>query len=180
MDFAELAAALAGRVRGRSAACGSVRVTAIDGRSGAGKTSLALSLADELGAPILHLERLYPGWGGLAKTPPMVRDLLAQLAIGERGTATTWDWVAAGPGGTLSVLPTTDLIIEGVGAGARILRPFLSQLVWVQSPADVRRARAIARDGEVYAPHWDTWAAQEVEYLSSDRTREVADVVIRT
>ena len=86
MDFAELATALAGRVRGRSAACGSVRVTAIDGRSGAGKTSLALSLADELGAPILHLERLYPGWDGLAKTPPMVRDLLAQLAIGERGT----------------------------------------------------------------------------------------------
>ena len=78
----------------------------------------SLDLADELGAPILHLERLYPGWHGLARTPRAVRSLLADLAIGERGEARQWDWAADRPGAWLSVLPTPDLIIEGVGADA--------------------------------------------------------------
>lgn len=180
MDLASPATFLAERLRDRAPACGSTRVIAIDGRSGAGKTALALDLADEIGAPILHLERLYPGWGGLAATPPKVRGLLASLAVGERGTARQWDWSLDQPGSWLSVRPTSDLIIEGVGAGARVLRPFLSQLIWLEAPPQERRRRAIARDGDTYEPWWDRWAAQENAYLDADRTPEAADLVIRT
>lgn len=180
MDLASPAAHLAARVRDRSPACGTTRIIAIDGRSGAGKTALALDLADELGAPILHLERLYPGWHGLARTPDAVRALLADLAIGERGRARQWDWAADRPGAWLSVRPTPDLIIEGVGAGARVLRPFLSQLVWLDAPAAERRRRAIDRDGRTYEPWWDVWAAQEERYLETDRTPDAADLVITT
>lgn len=171
---------LAPRVRERAPACGATRVIAIDGRSGAGKTALALELADQLGAPILHLERLYPGWRGLAVTPPIVRALLADLAIGEHGRARQWDWARDRPGSWLSVRPTPDLIIEGVGAGARVLRPFLSHLTWLEAPAELRRRRAIARDGDTYEPWWDVWAQQEAAYLVSDHTPQAADVVIST
>ena len=44
----------------------------------------------------------------------------------------------------------------------------------------VRRARALARDGAVYAPHWDRWAAQEDALLARERTSERADVELDT
>jgi len=171
---------LVSRVRERAPACGTTRVIAIDGRSGAGKTSFALDLADRLGAPILHLERLYPGWHGLARTPAMVRALLADLAIGELGRVTQWDWETDRPGARLTVRPTPELIIEGVGSGARPLRPFLSHLVWLEAPEAVRRERALARDGATYEPWWDVWAEQEEAYLAADQPQQAADLVIST
>lgn len=180
MDSTSPAAFLAERVRRRAPACGVTRVIAIDGRSGAGKTALALDLADQLGAPILHLERLYPGWHGLARTPAIVRSLLADLSVGELGSARQWDWATDQPGSRLTVRPTSELIIEGVGAGAGVLRPFLSHLVWLEAPASERRRRALARDGDTYEPWWDVWAAQEDRYLASDLTPESADLIIST
>jgi cytidylate kinase len=171
---------LAEQARLRAPACGVTRIIAIDGRSGSGKTALALALADAIGAPILHLERLYPGWHGLAQTPAIVRALLADLAIGETGRARQWDWSAGRHGRWLTVRPTPELIIEGVGAGARVLRPFISHLVWLEAAEPERRRRALTRDGETYIPWWDVWAAQEEEYLVSDRTPEAADLVIST
>ena len=168
------------RIRDRAPACGVTRVVAVDGRSGAGKTALALDLADAMGAPILHLERLYPGWRGLARTPAIVREILAALAVGELAHVRQWDWHASRPGSRLTIRPTEELIIEGVGAGARVLRPFLSHVVWLEAPEPVRLRRALARDGDVYAPWWDVWAAQEDEYLRADATPHAADVVIHT
>lgn len=180
MDSTNPVALLAQRVRRRAPACGTTRVIAVDGRSGAGKTALALDLADELGAPILHLERLYPGWHGLARTPPIVHQVLTRLAVGEFGRARQWDWATDRPGSWLTVRPTPELIIEGVGAGARVLRPFLSQLVWLEAPATQRRERAMARDGEAYEPWWDVWADQEERYLRSEGTPGAADLIIST
>lgn len=180
MDPSSLPELLAARVRGRAPACGATRVIAIDGRSGAGKTALALDLADRIGAPILHLERLYPGWHGLSRTPAVVRALLADLAIGETGRARQWDWEADAPGRWLTVRPTNDLIIEGVGAGATALRPFLSHLVWLEAPEEERRRRALTRDGDTYAPWWDVWAAQEEQYIATDHTPEAADLIVST
>lgn len=180
MSRSSLPELLVERARGRAPVCGVTRVIAIDGRSGSGKTALALDVADLTGAPILHLERLYPGWHGLSRTPAMVRALLADLAIGEVGRARLWNWEQDEPGKWLSLRPTPELIIEGVGAGATVLRPFLSHLVWLEAPEDQRRERALARDGATYEPWWDVWAAQEEEYLASDHTREVADLIVST
>ena len=44
----------------------------------------------------------------------------------------------------------------------------------------VRRARALSRDGETYAPHWERWAAQEDAVYRSSRPRDRADLVLRT
>jgi anthranilate synthase component 1/para-aminobenzoate synthetase len=48
----------------------------------------------------------------------------------------------------------------------------------MEAPASVRKKRALDRDGETFAPHWDTWAAQEDAMLARERTPERADLVI--
>jgi anthranilate synthase component 1/para-aminobenzoate synthetase len=74
--------------------------------------------------------------------------------------------------------PPELLIVEGVGAGARRAAAFESVLVWLESAAVVRKKRALERDGEVFAPHWERWAAQEDAMLARERTPERADMVI--
>ena len=168
-------------IRERQPACGSTTVVAVDGPSGSGKTSLADQLAEVAGAAVLHLEDLYPGWHGLAATPPMVaHGILDAIAVDQVGSASRWDWVNDRAGPTLIVPPAPLLIVEGVGSGAAVIRPFLSLLIWVEAPVDVRKQRALARDGVVYAPFWDIWAAQEAANFGAEETRHHADVVVRT
>ncbi|KQV75983.1 hypothetical protein ASC61_13745 [Aeromicrobium sp. Root344] len=167
-------------IRERHPACGTTTVVAVDGPSGSGKTSLVSGLADAAGAAVLHLEDLYPGWHGLDATPPIVRRVLAAVSVGNIGTAARWDWVGDRPGALLHVPPAPLLILDGVGSGAAMLRPYLSLLIWVEAPADVRKERALARDGGVFAPYWDVWAAQESDHFAVEETRRHADVVVHT
>ncbi|MBC7630931.1 MAG: (d)CMP kinase, partial [Flavobacterium sp.] len=79
---------------------------AVDGPSGSGKTSLADDIAKASGATLLHLDDLYPGWHGLAATPPMVaRGVLDAIAAGDTGTVRRWSWVRHRPGPELHVAP---------------------------------------------------------------------------
>ncbi|MEV4460241.1 hypothetical protein [Microbispora sp. NPDC049633] len=75
---------------------------------------------------------------------------------------------------------TRVLAVEGVGCGAREAGPYLSGLVWLEAAEEVRRARALARDGEVYAPHWRRWAEQEERYYARHDVRSRAGLVIVT
>jgi uridine kinase len=164
----------------RLPACGTTTVVAVDGPSGAGKTAFATGLAAAIGADVLHLEDLYPGWHGLAATPPIVADVLASVAVGDIGSARRWDWVRGAPGPVVRVRPSRLLVLDGVGSGAAVLRPFVSLLIWLEAPVDVRRRRALARDGDTYAPYWDVWAEQEAVHFAAEQTRRHADLVVRT
>ncbi|HUP99122.1 MAG TPA: (d)CMP kinase, partial [Aeromicrobium sp.] len=152
-------------------------VVAIDGPSGAGKTRLARALAPGLGATILHLDDIYRGWHGLAEAPPVVvHDVLEPLAAGESGRTPRWEWGAEHPGDDIVVPPVPFLILDGCGSGSRIVRPFLSYLIWLDGPVGMRRARALSRDGELYAQWWDIWAAQERELFTAEGTAAASDV----
>ncbi|AWB91679.1 4-amino-4-deoxy-L-arabinose transferase [Aeromicrobium chenweiae] len=172
--------ALVDLIADRMPACGSTKVVAVDGRSGSGKTAFTAGLVAATGAAVLHLDDIYPGWHGLAATPPMVAGVLASVAVGEVGVAPRWSWVRDEPASELRVPPAPLLVLDGVGSGATVLRPYLSLLIWLDAPADVRRSRALARDGDTFAPYWDIWAEQEETYLAADHPRQHADVVIPT
>lgn len=164
----------------REPACGRTRVIAIDGRSGAGKTEFAHQLAHRLDAPVLALEDLYTGWRGLEPAVNALRDILADLAVDEVGSASRWDWEHDRPGAPLTVTPGPLLIVDGVGSGATAVRPFLSLLVWLDADESTRRRRALARDGETYRPWWDIWAEEESRHLNREHTPAAADIVVRT
>ena len=50
--------------------------------------------------------------------------------------------------------------------------------IWLDAPEELRRERALARDGELFAPHWEQWAAQEQAHWHAGRPWELADLVI--
>jgi uridine kinase len=154
-------------------------VVAVDGRSGAGKTSLASELRAELGAPVVTLEELYGGWDGLERgIDLLVSEVLGPLSAGRAARVPRYDWVAAAWGTPWVLEPPGVLIVEGVGAGARRAAAYESVLAWMEAPQSVRKKRALDRDGETFAPHWDMWAAQEDAMLARERTRDRADLVI--
>jgi hypothetical protein len=89
-----------------------------------------------------------------------------------------WDWTHERDGAWQPVPAADLLLLEGVGSGALACAPLLSGLVWLQAPPSLRRARALHRDGETYAPHWLRWASQERRYLRRDAPRRRADLVL--
>ncbi|MEV0898487.1 dephospho-CoA kinase [Actinoplanes sp. NPDC049802] len=166
---------------GRSPAIGRRRIVAIEGRSGSGKTTLAAAVADRTGAPVVHMDDLYAGWDGLLPGVTALREwILEPLAAGEPAVWRRWDWTAGAYGEEHRVPPGAWLIVEGAGAGARVLRPYLAGVVWLECPTAERKRRALARDGETYAPHWDRWAAQEAAFYADEQVRECADLLVET
>jgi cytidylate kinase len=66
------------------------------------------------------------------------------------------------------VASDTSVIVEGCGVLTPRSAPTAAVRVWLDAPLEVRRERALARDGEAYAPHWDTWAAQDEDHVRRD------------
>jgi hypothetical protein len=174
-----VAVAVAAAARRAVPRCGRTRVLAVDGRSGAGKTSLAAGLRAALGAPVVALEELYGGWDGLERgVDLLVSAVLEPLSAGRAARVPRYDWVAAAWDTPWVLEPPGLLIVEGVGAGARRAAAYASVLVWMEAPESVRKKRALDRDGETFAPHWDTWAAQEDAMLAREHTPDRADFLI--
>lgn len=158
-------------------------VIAIDGRSGAGKTSLAVELAARLrehrSVTLVHLEDLYPGWDGLVEgIERCAASVLGPLRAGRTARWRAWDWAAASDGDERLTEPADIVVLEGVGAGAEPVRALCDAVVWIDAEAEDRRHRALERDGEAYAPHWDRWAAQEEAWLAADDVPAAAAVTL--
>ena len=136
-----------------------VPVVTIDGYSGSGKSTLAAALARLVnGWQVLHLDDWYPGWDGLAAGADIARRIAADLRAGRASSYEAWDWEHGTTGATIRV-PLAPTIIEGCGA----IEAVADLAVWIADPGEEeRRTRALARDGQTYAPHWQRWADQDL------------------
>ncbi|ROO88139.1 uridine kinase [Actinocorallia herbida] len=171
---------LAVLLRAAPPTAGRTRVLAVDGRSGSGKSTLAARVAAELGAPVVSLEDLYGGWDGLEEgVDRLVAHVLVPLAAGRRALVPQYDWHRNAWTPPVVLDPPEYLVVEGVGAGAERAARYAGVLAWIEVADEVRKARAMERDGETYVPYWDAWAAQEDAMLARERTPERADVVVR-
>ena len=165
--------------------CGDTTVVAIDGRSGAGKTTLALGVAADLRSygttAIVHMDHLYPGWDGLAESSEVLATrVLEPISQGSTAAYRRWDWKAGGWVGTIALEPTDFLVIDGSGSSVGPARPYTAVGVFVDADPMLRMSRGLARDGDTYRPHWQRWAAQEDTVFAADETRAHADLVIDT
>lgn len=136
-----------------------VPVVTIDGYSGSGKSTLAAAIARLVSDwQVLHLDDWYPGWDGLAAGADIARRIAADLRAGRASSYEAWDWENGATGATTRV-PLAPTIIEGCGA----IEAVADLAVWIADPGeDERRHRALARDGQTYAPHWQRWADQDL------------------
>ncbi|MDO7869640.1 uridine kinase family protein [Nocardioides jiangxiensis] len=170
---------------------GAGRVVAVDGPSGAGKTTLAAAI--EAAAPrhldvaTLHLDDVYAGWHGLASLGDDLHGLLTPLAEGRRSTWHTWDWATDSPGGLREQDPVELLVLEGVGAGHRQVADLVTLLVWLDGPPDrldrslardVARHASAAADAAAYRARLVAWQQDEAAHYAVDATRERADIAL--
>lgn len=161
-----------------AARCGGLRIITIDGRSGAGKTELARAVAADLDAEVLAVEDLYPGWAGLHEGVQLLRGLLTDLCAHGSVEVPQWDWTAmAWSPHRRPLAPRRVLVVEGVGAGVGAA-DLATARVWLAAPEGVRRTRALARDGDVFAPHWQAWAEQEDALFGDTDPASVSDLVL--
>lgn len=160
----------------RSPTLGSGRLLCIDGPAGSGKTTLAAAVSTLTGSPVLHMDDLYDGWGGLARVGDQLGTILEPLASGRAGSYRRYDWVAGSYAETLTVAPTPLLVLEGVGSGSAAHAMLCTTLVWVEAPADLRLIRGVARDGVQVETQWRQWMGEEARHFERDGTRGRADV----
>jgi len=154
----------------------------IDGRSGSGKTTLAARLRDSWplrAVPrVIALEDFYPGWDGLEEASRIaVRGILEPHASSRLGMYRRWDWDRDAPGAGRFVQPTWPLVVEGCGLLTPDSHPYADLSIWVDAPEPSRKRRALARDGEGYAPHWERWARQEEAHIARHDPARLADLV---
>ncbi|MCU7722983.1 AAA family ATPase [Actinoplanes sp. KI2] len=162
---------------------GGSRLIAVDGPSGAGKTSFALRLAKQLDAPVVHTDDLLDGWDDqFTFWERLEREVLGPLRRGETATYLRYQWHLgkfAGP--PLTVDPAAAVLLEGVSAARREIRPELSLAVFVTAPADLRLRRAVARDGDdsvAFRAYLERWRAAENRHFAEDETAEAADLIV--
>ena len=138
----------------------------IDGRSGAGKTTLAHRIAAVVGVRVVSLDEFYPGWDGLAEATHITERIVTSHAAGRIATYRRWDWERdVWLPQEHAVQPDAALVIEGCGALSRTTAEPATLSIWIDGDETARRERALRRDGDGFRKHWDAWAAQEKAHI---------------
>lgn len=158
-------------------------IIAIDGRAGAGQSSIAKELAKLLGergsVTIISLKDLYPGWEGLAEgIERCAVNVIPPLQYGRTVRWLSWDWAAGDYGQQRITGPADFLILEGVGAGAAPLRALCDAVAWVDSSAAHRWSRVVRSGNKGIAANWKQWTAQEDTLYATDDVSLTASVVV--
>ncbi|MEE1938980.1 hypothetical protein V1L54_06050 [Streptomyces sp. TRM 70361] len=173
-------AVLARRLRALPPSCGPVRLVAVDGHAGSGKSTFAGHLAGELGgAPVLHLDDLASHGALFEWTDRVLEQVLAPFSRGEPARHRVYDWERRMFAGERVLPPAPVVLVEGVGAGRRALRPHLSRLLWMELPPGESWARGRRRDGPALAGFWDGWERAELRHFAADPSRPYADHLVR-
>lgn len=166
--------------------CGSTHVIAIDGRAGAGKTTLAneLSLALSLHrkVTVIHLDEIYAGWElalGDSLTVSLSQ-ILKSISAGQIATFPIYDWAWEQFDSTREISPCDVIIIEGVGSAQRVVRAQATASIWIDIDPHTGLERVLGRDGVAIEEQMKLWQVREEEHFLSDATRENADFILST
>ncbi len=165
-------AALASEIRGRPCSR-DVRLVAVDGPGGAGKSTVARALAAACGGvPMIRVDdflywRDIDGWW-----PRLEREALRPLLAGSPARFRIRDWandpLGQGLDGWAEVEPAHLIILEGVTSSRQAIAGDLTMSLWVETPSGERLRRGIARDGEQRRALWIEWMALEDEFFARD------------
>ncbi|PZS14872.1 MAG: uridine kinase [Pseudonocardiales bacterium] len=152
----------------------------IDGPGGAGKSTLAARVAGAVsGAVVVAVDDFsgprFAGWDWAR----FARQLRDPLLAGGVARYQRWDWDRdegaewhdVGPGGVI--------IVEGVSSTRDEAGVAWHLRIWVDTPPEIRHARAIARDGREMFQHWtDVWIPSEEAYIAAQRPAQRADLIV--
>ncbi|MGP3980171.1 uridine kinase family protein [Streptomyces sp. KR80] len=171
--------ALARRLLALPPSCGPVRLIGVDGHAGSGKSTFAARLSQALGeAPVLHLDDLATHDELFEWTGRFREQVLTPLAAGRTARYGVYDWVHRAFTHREELAPAPFVIVEGVGAGRRSVRPFLACLLWMEVPERRSWQRGRRRDGPGLSGFWDEWIRAEERHFAADPSRPFADHLV--
>ncbi len=199
----ELIARLRAELAGRHAPL----FVALDGRSGAGKTMLAIAVAsglrradDDDGVVVIEGDQFYAGGSAATwdrrttseKAAGVIdwrRQRAVLLELREQGAATwrPFDWEAADWDADRVPLAREPVrcragsvvMLEGAYSCRPELHDLLDLRVLLQVPRDVRRRRLLDREGEAYRADWEArWSTAEDHYFDAVMPPSAFDVVL--
>ncbi|WP_435810214.1 uridine kinase family protein [Streptomyces seoulensis] len=129
---------------------------------------------------MLHLDDIATHDELFAWTGRLTAQVIEPLGRGESARYAPYDWTLRAFGPPRVLPPAPVVLVEGVGAGRRALRPHLAALLWMELSAPESWARGRRRDGEAQREFWDGWTEAERAHFADDPSRPHADLVVRS
>jgi uridine kinase len=154
-----------------------VRVIAVDGPGGAGKTTFAEQLGRALEAPVIHTDDFADWDKPIEWGPALIDEVLRPLKLGMRVRFKPSSW--GGPDRPEVLIEPADyVILEGVTASREAFRPYLAYSIWIDAPRELRLRRGLERDGVEARAKWEAWMAEEDRYIETEHPADRVDLVI--
>ena len=157
---------------------------AIDGPAGAGKTTLAAKLEQDLSLKnsvcVIHMDDLYAGWENALdeNLTQRLSEIVNAFTSHIQFTISIFNWSSSTFDSYRTIDPTDILIIEGVGAGQKVVRESGATLYWLDIEPSLGLERVLARDGFDIELHMRQWQIDQAHFFESDATRNYADFII--
>ncbi len=146
----------------------------VGGLGCAGKTTLARRLG---ASAVIATDEFWDG--SEFDLDRLRREAIEPLARGEAAHFESYDWSARRSVGPRRVEPRGLVVVEGVCALHRSFRAAYALRLWVETPFEIRWARAVERDGATGLERWETvWWPRERAYVATDDPVRAADLVV--
>lgn len=157
-------------------------IIAVDGRSGAGKSTFAARLVDKLAdrALLVSTDEFATWDDPVAWWPELVDGVLTPFLAGDglRYRPRVWHGDDAEPGPEVTRAWRPILVVEGVSSARRSIAPYLARALWIDAgSAPERLDAAVSREGEHARGLLRAWQRFEDGWFAVDQTRDRCEVV---
>jgi uridine kinase len=157
-----------------------IKIIAVDGRGGAGKSTFAEKLAKELNAEILHTDDFASWEDSLNWWPIFIDEIIDPIKAGAKTLSyKRSSWAPDHHPEPVKDQPVTPImILEGLRSSRREFHQYLAYAIWVETPKELCLKRGLKRDGEEALPKWQKWIKEEDKYIARDNPRSYANTEI--
>tara|TARA_R100000306_G_scaffold60561_1_gene60795 strand:- start:1423 stop:2106 length:684 start_codon:yes stop_codon:yes gene_type:complete len=159
---------------------GPVRLVAVDGPGGAGKSTFAARLeaaaADR--AFVVHTDDFASAEEPINWWPRLKSSVIEPIVDGRTGRFRRYDWNQRALAEWIVVPRRPIVIIEGVSSSRLEWHNHLAFVVWMETAPDARLGRGLERDGDDMLDQWMEWMAAEDRHFDRDGARGRADLLV--